>query len=300
MKTAHISILGLSVAALVACNTPEPGNRGDDTSTQKVPQRPSTMTDQRPENPAISAPSGELVRVAGSHEGAMERDVELKDTMSNIKLSIVSPKPGDVVNSDVMNVDLSLAGYDTRPGGSHVTLMIDDRVFPPVYDAGKKSVEVDLKKANLSTGVHVVRAFATRPWHESVKMPQAIATSFFYYKEKTGEAPNLANPSVASARPSGTYHVTPSTDRVLLDFVVSGASIGDHGYKLRYTLDDTDPVVLTNWIPVWLEALPAGQHTVKFELLSADDSVVPNGVHPASRQFTIVNDGTANGETAMN
>jgi hypothetical protein len=45
-------------------------------------------------------------------------------------------------------------------------------------------------------------------------------------------------PAIIYNQPLGEFRVDPSTNRVLADYVVTGVTMGDKAYKVRYTLDD--------------------------------------------------------------
>jgi hypothetical protein len=111
---------------------------------------------------------GELIRVAGSHEGAMERDFALHDALPKLSVRIKSPKAGDLVQGNTLDVDVETASL---PGG-FVEVRVDDLPALSGEITGGK-LSIDLSKAELDPGVHVIRAFAVRPWRESVKVPGA-------------------------------------------------------------------------------------------------------------------------------
>lgn len=282
-------VLGCVAAFSIACE-----RKNDETQV-----RPEPAAATRPESPRVPAPEqnvtrvplGSVLHVAGLHQGAMERDFGVQEPLTKISVKITKPESGALVTSDNVDLEMTVDGYDTDAAHGGMQVMIDDLPSEPYYDAGEKPMRIDLKKRDLKPGLHLIRAFAVRPWRESIKDERAFAASYFYYRQRTSDTVNVSRPMLTYDGPSGTYHVTPKTNRILLDYVVTGTQLDDRGYKVRYTIDNMQPVVLTSWAPVWLEALPPGNHVAKLEFVDKDDRIVPSSYSKAESRFTIVMDG---------
>jgi hypothetical protein len=280
LEIACLAVLGQALACQSVSREPDHSIYGERGSTVAPQTTPVPDKDR-----AQDTPFGELVRVAGEHEGAMERDFALRDALPKLSVRITSPKAGDLIQANTLPIDVETAGL---PGG-HVEVRIDDQpALSGELQGGR--LTVDLTKAELDPGVHIIRAFAVRPWNESIKVPGAMASTYFFYGDRKGPVPELMRPAIVYNEPRGDFHVDESTNRVLADFVVTGVTMGDKAYKVRYYLDDREPVVLTSWTPLWFEALPAGAHRLRFELVSADDSVVPAPFGRVEGTFSVIED----------
>ncbi|MEM6448375.1 MAG: hypothetical protein AAF704_17665, partial [Cyanobacteria bacterium P01_D01_bin.123] len=130
------------------------------------------------------------------------------------RVSIVSPKPDEVVSSSRVSVKFAVEGYplfkDPDLGlGPHLHVILDNEPYRALYDAAAPMVFEDL-----APGTHTIRAFASRPWHESFKNASAYASVTFHVKAKTPEySPQPELPVLTYSRPKGKYGAEP----VLLD-----------------------------------------------------------------------------------
>ena len=96
-------------------------------------------------------------------------------------------------------------------------------------------------------------------------------------------------PLLTYSRPKGEYKGA-DADAIMVDFWLSNAKLqGDGGdYRVRYTVDGSEPKFIDKWEPIWLAGWTAGKHTVKLELVGRDGSVVENGgYNSTSRDITI-------------
>jgi hypothetical protein len=145
----------------------------------------------------------------------------------------------------------------------------------------------------LTEGVHTLRAFPSRSWHESIKTPGAFVAETFYYKKKTGD-PVLQEgaPFLTYSRPKGEYKDDESK-QILLDFYLSNAELGAGKYKVVATIDGGTPDTLTDWIPYFIEGLTAGEHSVKLELVGPDGKVVPGPFNSVERKIKVLAPGEA-------
>ncbi len=203
------------------------------------------------------------------------------DSNQSIELILISPQEGEVVTGSEVAVTFILKNYLLAEKGNHVHLILDNEPYIPWYDTSKPYV---FKK--VAPGPHVLRAFPSRPWHESWKYPESFSVVRFYVKEKTGVfALDVSQPFVTYSRPKGEY-AGEAAKRIILDFWLSNGQLSDGGFTVRYNLDGKT-VILTKWEPIWWEGLAPGMHTIVLELLDKTGALVANGWSRTERTFVV-------------
>jgi len=211
------------------------------------------------------------------------------------KLAVLAPAPDAVVTGDSVLVKVQLSGVElTAPTngeqskgiayskeGQHIHVIIDDKPYMAMYKLDSFSVGA------LTPGIHTLRAFPSRSWHESIKKPGAFVAYNFYVKEKSG-TPSMdpAGPLLTYSRPKGDYSGA-DAKRVLLDFFLSNVELGPGKYKVVASVDGQVKDTLTEWIPYYIEGLADGSHTIRLELLGPDGKVVPGAYNTAEREIRI-------------
>jgi hypothetical protein len=203
-------------------------------------------------------------------------------------LRIISPQNGESVDGPSVNVKLTMTGdlkgyliyQDPTTGmGNHIHLILDNRPYEEYYDLASA-----FKFNDVEPGPHTLRAFASRPWHESYKNEGAFQMVSFTVRGKVGAAggsPGNVDPStplLTYSRPKGEYKGEES-EPIMIDFWLSNAKLkGDGGAEqVRYIIDDDEPRYVDKWEPVWLSRWISGKHSVRLELLGADQWPIQNG-----------------------
>jgi hypothetical protein len=202
-------------------------------------------------------------------------------------LKILSPIAGSTVNGPTIQVRLELSGdlkgykpqHDPATGtGNHIHVILDDNPYEAYYDL---SVPFELK--NVSPGPHVLRVFASRPWHESYKNDGSFQVVVFNVagedKSVAGATQiDLTKPLLTYSRPKGEYKGA-EADPIMLDFWLTNAKLRGEGgeYRVRYIIDDDEPGYIDKWEPIWLSGWLKGKHTVRLELLGPDHYPLKNG-----------------------
>lgn len=166
--------------------------------------------------------------------------------------------------------------------GQHVHLILDDRPYDAIYETDR-IVEYE----ELEPGPHVLRAFPSRQWHESVKSDAAFAVTWFFV-EDTVDGPRFDPdaPFLTYSRPKGTYEGA-GADSVMVDFYVTNAELGDE-YSVRLTVDDSIAFGMDAWVPHYLVGLSEGRHTIKLDLLGSDRVLVSGEFNSTERTITVV------------
>ena len=96
-------------------------------------------------------------------------------------------------------------------------------------------------------------------------------------------------PLLTYSRPKGEYKGA-EADPVMLDFWLSNGKLQREGgdYRVRYSIDGSEPKLLDKWEPIWLSGWINGKHTVRLELVDKDGNVVDNGgYNSTTREITI-------------
>lgn len=211
------------------------------------------------------------------------------------RLVIDAPGDGVILPSGEAEVTLGLQGFETgvpTPGaeargialsgeGQHVHLILDNEPYQAIYETDRV---IDLQE--LAPGPHVLRAFPSRQWHESVKTPGAFAMTHFFVRDTTG-GPRLdpGVPLLTYSRPKGAYEGA-DADSVMVDFYLTNVELGaDHAVRL--TVDDSLVFELDEWVPYYLVGLASGEHELRLELLGPGGAPVPNEFNTTERTISV-------------
>ncbi|MFN5855994.1 MAG: hypothetical protein ACK456_08875 [Pseudanabaenaceae cyanobacterium] len=195
------------------------------------------------------------------------------------KLSILSPKSDEILTSNEVSVKFAIQNLPIFKSGlglgPHVHVALDSQEYQAVYDINQPIVF-----DHLTPGTHTLRAFASRPWHESFKNNGAYAQLTFHVLTKTNEnTPDPKLPLLTYSRPVGTYGAEP----IMLDFYLHNAplhlaaqsdtKVGD--WQVRATLNG-QTFTFDQWQPVYLKGFRPGQNWVKLELIDTNGALIPN------------------------
>jgi hypothetical protein len=231
---------------------------------------------------ASKAPKAKKIETASISEVSPPQEIQrLNQAFDRYEpqLTIVSPKPDTILQEDKVTVQLSVADlpiFKSSLGlGPHVHVTLDGQDYKPLYNLSES-----LTFESLSPGTHTLRAFASRPWHESFKNEGAYAQVTFHVYAKTGEnTPNPQLPLLTYSRPVGTYGAEP----ILLDFYLRNAplhiaaledsDISD--WQIRATVNGQS-FLMENWQPLYLKGFKPGKNWVKLEFLDREGNPVAN------------------------
>lgn len=211
------------------------------------------------------------------------------------KLNIISPAPDEVVTGDSVFVTADLQGMELASPtegeqskginfskeGQHVHVIIDNEPYKAMYATEKFNVGA------LTEGAHTLRAFPSRSWHESVKVPAGFVAHTFYVKKKSADSTLMPGaPLLTYSRPKGEYKGA-DANRILLDFFITNADLGADKFKVVATIDGSYSDTLTEWVPYYVEGLTDGDHTIKLELLNPSSNPVPGTFNSTERTIRI-------------
>lgn len=208
------------------------------------------------------------------------------------QVEILFPRPDQVVADTTVAVqfqvlDLPIFKDESLQMGPHLHLFVDDQPYQAVYDVTQPFV-----LENLSPGTHTLRAFASRPWHESFKNADAFAQTTFHVFTKTDDnGPDRQLPLLTYSRPQGVYGAEP----IMVDFYLTNAPLhflaqeSDddtlEDWRIRVTIND-ETFVLKQWQPIYLEGFREGKNWVKLEYINEQGEGVKNVYNETARLLT--------------
>lgn len=162
--------------------------------------------------------------------------------------------------------------------GQHIHFIVDNGPYQAKYDS---SFEADLK-----AGSHLVLAFLSRSFHESVKEKNAFVLKQYQLDGSPPLADITKDPLLFYSRPKGIYKLEDG-HKVLLDFYLVNTNLSEQGNKVRVHIDN-EHFTIAKWQPYVIEGLKAGEHTVQIELIDRNGNPVPGPFNNSGkRKFTI-------------
>jgi hypothetical protein len=173
-------------------------------------------------------------------------------------------------------------GLANSPKGQHVHFILNNGPYSAHYE--------DAFMKDLPQGEHLVLAFLSRSYHESVKNKESYTLAKLSVGEPTEDQMldvDFEAPHLFYSRPKGTYKGTEETDKVLLDFFLLNAELAADGHKVKATINGEE-FMLDNWVPYVMEGLPMGENKVALELVDADGNFVEGPFNKVERTFTLV------------
>ncbi|MDI9637154.1 hypothetical protein QQ054_12645 [Oscillatoria amoena NRMC-F 0135] len=208
------------------------------------------------------------------------------------QVKILSPQLNEVLTDTSVSVRLQVQDLplfkDEKWGlGPHLHVILDNQPYKAVYDTSQPLVFEDL-----SPGTHTIRAFASRPWHESFKNEGAYAqTTFHIFARTQDNDPELKKPLLTYSRPVGTYGAEP----ILLDYYLTNAPLhlvaqekpNDDilDWKIRATVNG-ESFIIDQWQPLYLKGFKPGKNWVELELLDEFGNPIENEFNNTVRLIT--------------
>lgn len=164
--------------------------------------------------------------------------------------------------------------------GQHIHNIVDNEPYTAHY-------ETKFSKP-IADGQHVVLSFLSRSYHESLKHRGAYDLRIINVGSATPPTTPILDvraPNLFYSRPKDTY-TGADAKRIMLDFYLVNTTLEPGGNRVRATINGTE-FMLDRWLPYQMEGLPAGENTVKLELIDASGSVLPGPYNSVTRTFTV-------------
>lgn len=202
-----------------------------------------------------------------------------------VALGFNSPQDGETIEGNSIAPTFTISGYpiyfDTaRKKGQHIHVILDNEPYEADYDPEKPFSPESGAFSRLRPGTHMLRAFPSREWHESIKQADGAAFTLIMFhvgSATRGLKVDTTAPLLTYSRPKGDYRWQEDPRGIMLDFYVANCTIGINDYKVKYTLNDKKTQLLTRWEPVWWkwEELFPGTHKIRIELIDPDGKPAP-------------------------
>ena len=315
MKFTKLSFLFIALAAVSAC-TPATNtnvsNAANANAANAAPAKQALSEVERPQK------IKDMMAARGEQDEAKPTlkivEPRADSTVTNSTVKVKLALSGD------------LKGYkpmmdESTHTGNHIHVILDNQPYEAYYN-----LDQEFELRNVGDGEHTLRVFPSRPWHESYKNDGAFQMVKFTVKNGGGDAnkPTTTNsgntmantnsaanaaatpegkdmkpseggnvdakkPLVTYSRPKGEYKGA-DADAIMVDFWLSNAKLtGDGGeYRVRYSVDGSEPKFIEKWGPIWLSGWTNGTHSIKLELVDKGGNVVDNGgYNSTTREITI-------------
>ncbi|HET6245350.1 MAG: hypothetical protein H0V01_12540 [Bacteroidetes bacterium] len=142
--------------------------------------------------------------------------------------------------------------------GQHIHWILNNAPYTAHYEP---TIEKELQP-----GKHLLLAFLSRSYHESIKNNTAyLLKQINVGATKDQQDYNLNGQHLFYSRPKGEY-IGADTEKLLLDFYLVNTNISESGNKVSLTINGTT-FLLTKWLPYQIQGLPMGENTVRIQLV---------------------------------
>lgn len=162
--------------------------------------------------------------------------------------------------------------------GQHIHVIVDKEPYTAHYEA---DFEYEIED-----GEHYLLSFLSRSYHESLKHPEARwAKKVMVENNSFTSTEDITGPMLFYSRPKGTYVGSSETEKVMLDFYLIDAELGDQ-YKVKASINGEEHMIDT-WQPYYISGLPMGESTIELTLIDTEGNPVDAPLNPVSRTITL-------------
>ncbi len=211
-------------------------------------------------------------------------------------LEMIEPLDESNYSSGTVNFQFNVKNYDlgvqtsdaatkqsaNSAKGQHIHLILNGEPYTALYEP---TYSTDFEDGN-----HVVLAFLSRSYHESLKHYGAYVLRQFSVGETDAEPVDLTKPLLFFSRPKGEYQGA-DTEKVLLDFYLVNTELSGNGNKVRATINGEE-FIIDRWVPHFMEGLPDGETTIKLELIDNNGELIDSPYNSVERTVNLVKNAT--------
>lgn len=264
MKKIILSILLLSII-LVSCKKDESKTDTTEEEIQVVEDKKETTKitiSKLEESPKFEDATIKIDKV---NIGSVENDtaqVDFEFKVENYNLGEQTPTANDNL--------LANSGK-----GQHIHFILNNQPYHAHY-------EPNVSK-EIPVGNHVLLAFLSRSYHESVK--NAFLVTPLKVGNPTGEMADLSAPHMFYSRPKGTYSGK-DTENLLLDFFLVNTEISENGNKVIATIQG-ETFEITEWAPYVIKGLQKGEVTIRLQLVDSEGNLIEGPFNDVTRMVTL-------------
>jgi hypothetical protein len=198
------------------------------------------------------------------------------------------PEGKDTFTFEVKNYTLGVQTPDAgermcanSAKGQHIHFIMDNAPYIASY--------IPQIPADLKHGHHVLLAFLSRSYHESIKQKKAYVLKEFNVGKAEKNDFDAKAPHLFFSRPKGEYIGDKEVKRVMLDFYLINCTLSSKGYKVKATINGTE-FLFDKWQPYFIEGLPLGATKIKLELIDKKGMPVKSAYNGTERTITLRNE----------
>ena len=220
----HFSLLFVPALLIIACGAPQ-STTPSENDTAEAEVQSITVTKAEP---------------AATFENAEITGMTYTDSVFSFQLA-----EGDY-QLGMQTTDAPQRGCANSAKGQHIHLIIDKQPYSAQYTAEFPY--------GIADGEHYLLAFLSRSYHESIKTPKAHLGWKVLVENNSiaaGAAEEITEPAIFYSRPKGTYTGKANTEKVLLDFYVLNAEMGDGQYSVKADINGQS-FQLDGWQPYFI------------------------------------------------
>ena len=266
----------LTLALLASCETSKPTTEVSATAGGTTASTASTSAESMESNGIRLTPFSDSPRFP-------EAQMQMRTPIAN------STVPSGEVSFDYLITNFQLTKMSGGPHmahmansakGQHIHNIVDNQPYTAHY-------ETKFKKA-IPDGQHAVLSFLSRSYHESLKHRGAYDLRIINVGSTTPTGAPIIDvkaPNLFYSRPKDTY-AGADAKRIMLDFYLVNTTLEPGGNRVRATINGTE-FMLDRWLPYQMEGLPAGENTIKLELVNSSGTLIPGAFNSVTRTFTV-------------
>lgn len=204
------------------------------------------------------------------------------DPAKPVVVRIISPKPEEVLNSNTVDIFLSVENYTLAEGGNRLHVIVNNNDPMPLHD-----LRQPLTLKELPEGGHTIRVLAVQPDGHSLSNPEAYAMTHFFVRKKNFQNYAAANaPYLTVNLPISGIVDVEDGGRVWFDFRAHNATLAPNGYRVHYRINNVEGTI-TAAKPVYWDGMKPGRYELMVELLDAAGSPVLGVFNQVKRSFDI-------------
>ena len=268
----------LSLALLASCESSKPATDVSATAgtTSPAATQSAATTESMESNGIRLTPFGDSPKFP-------EAQMQLRAPIANSTL------PSGEVTFDYQVTNFQLTKMSGGPHmaqmansmkGQHIHNIVDNQPYTAHYDTKFTKP--------LADGQHAVLSFLSRSYHESLKHRGAYDLRIINVGNVTPPTTPVLDvkaPTLFYSRPKDTYSGADAR-RIMLDFYLVNTTLEAGGNRVRATINGTE-FMLERWMPYQMEGLPAGENTVKLELIDGSGNLIAGPYNSVTRTFTV-------------
>ncbi len=262
MKRIVLSIIALSLTFFSCKSDKTNENKDENMSSEQEEMVESKITLSKLEG----SPKFEDAKISIESMEVGELDslatVDFKFKVENYELGAQTPTAGS-------------NGLANSGKGQHIHFILNNQPYHAYYEP---NVSKDIPAGN-----HVLLAFLSRSYHESVK--NAFLVTPLKVGETEDESPDLSAPHLFYSRPKGTYSGK-DTEKLLLDFFLVNTEISETGNKVKATINGEE-FMITEWAPYVIEGLDKGELTIRLQLIDENGNTIEGPFNDVTRKVTL-------------